>query len=70
MPQKAGIKGYLDALVDKDGLKTEVKITLTDRTLMKTGIYVVGMVIVSSVAFFTIRGIVKNMESVSSMKAV
>ncbi len=68
MPKKAGIKGYLDALVDEDGLKTEVKITITDQTLLKTGIYVVGMVVVSSVAFFTIRGIVKNMESVSQLK--
>lgn len=68
MAKKAGIKGYLDALVDEDGLKTEVKITITDQTLLKTGIYVVGMVVVSSVAFFTIRGIVKNMESVSQLK--
>lgn len=68
MAKKAGIKGYLDALVDEDGLKTEVKITITDQTLMKTGIYVVGMVIAGSVAFFTIRGIVKNMESVSQLK--
>ncbi|MEO9870348.1 MAG: hypothetical protein ABJQ69_03535 [Ekhidna sp.] len=66
MAKKAGLKGYLDALVDKDGLKTEVKITLTDQTLMKTAMYVVGMVVVSSVAFFTIRGIVKNMESIKS----
>lgn len=69
MAKKTGIKSYLDALVDKDGLKTEVKITLTDQTLMKTAMYVVGMVVVSSVAFFTIRGIVKNMESTSSIKA-
>lgn len=36
------IKDYLDALVDKEGLRTEVTITLTDETLIKTCLYLVG----------------------------
>lgn len=35
MEKKRNIKNYLDALVDKDGLKTEVTITMTDNTMRK-----------------------------------
>ncbi|WP_025741895.1 hypothetical protein [Aquimarina pacifica] len=33
--KKKNLKTYLDALVDKDGIKTEVTITMTDQTLIK-----------------------------------
>jgi uncharacterized lipoprotein NlpE involved in copper resistance len=40
--KKMNVKGYLDALVDKDGLRTEVTITLTNETLLKTSLYLVS----------------------------
>ncbi|MDN5201246.1 hypothetical protein QQ008_07730 [Fulvivirgaceae bacterium BMA10] len=58
--RKANLKNILDSLVDDDGLKTEVTITLTDGTLIKTSMYLVGTVIVGSLAFFAIRGIFNN----------
>ncbi len=33
--KKRNIQDYLNALVDKEGLKTDVKITLTDQSLWK-----------------------------------
>lgn len=44
--KKKNVKDYLDALVDKQGLKTEVTITLTDETLIKTSFYLVGTAII------------------------
>ena len=35
MAENRNIKDYLDALVDKDGIKTDVTVTLTDDMLMK-----------------------------------
>lgn len=66
--KKVSLKNYLDALIDDDGLKTEVTITLTDRTLTKAGIYLVGTVVLGTIAFFTIRGIVQNIEYISTHK--
>ena len=60
--KRRNVKNIIDSLVDDEGLRTEVTITLTDATLLRTGIYLVGTVVASSVAFFMIRGIVKNME--------
>lgn len=44
--KKKNVKDYLDALVDKQGLKTEVTITLTDETLIKTSFYLIGTAII------------------------
>jgi hypothetical protein len=44
--KKKNVKDYLDALVDKQGLKTEVTITLTDTTLIKTCFYLIGTAII------------------------
>ena len=35
MTQKRSIKDLIDGLVDKDGIKTEVTVTLTNQTLTK-----------------------------------
>lgn len=40
--KKKNVKDYLNALVDKEGLRTEVTITLTDQTLIKTALYLIG----------------------------
>lgn len=54
--KKRNISNILDALVDEDGLKTEVTITLTNRTLLKI---VIGM-LVSGVAIVIISQMLKN----------
>ncbi|WP_430409254.1 hypothetical protein [Kordia sp.] len=56
MPQKRSIKDLIDGLVDKDGLKTEVTITLTNQTLMK----VIIALLLSGVAIIVIANLVKN----------
>lgn len=53
---KKGIKEYLDALVDKEGLRTEVKITLTDETLWKIVAALLGV----GVGIVFIAHLVKN----------
>ena len=35
MAEKRSIKDLIDGLVDKDGIKTEVTVTLTNQTLTK-----------------------------------
>ena len=50
------IKNYLDALVDKDGLKTEVTITLTDQTLLK----IIGAFLLSGVTVVMLSHLIKN----------
>lgn len=51
------IKNLLDALVDDEGLKTEVTITLTDTTLVKTSLALIATVMIGSISFFTIKGL-------------
>ena len=51
------IKDYLDAIVDKEGLRTEVTITLTDDTLWK----VVGGLLAAGVGIVVAAHLVKNM---------
>ena len=54
---KKGVLDYLDNLVDDEGLKTDVEVTLTDRTLMNLALTIVASVAASSVAYFLIRKI-------------
>lgn len=49
------VKDYLDALVDKDGLRTEVTITLTDRTLIKTSAYLIGTAFLSTLIIYLVK---------------
>lgn len=49
------VKDYLDALVDKDGLRTEVTITLTDKTLLKASAYLIGTAFISTVIIYLIK---------------
>ncbi len=62
MAAKNGIGKWLDQLVDDDGLKTEITITLTDQTLAKVSAYLIGTIVIGSIAFFAIRGIANQME--------
>jgi len=54
--QKRNVKDYLDALVDKEGLRTDVTITLTDETLWKA----VGGLIAAGVGIALIAHLLKN----------
>ena len=54
--KKRNIKSYLDALVDKDGLKTEVTITMTSETTMKLVIALLG----SGLTIMLVYSLVKN----------
>lgn len=59
MPQqKRSIKGLLDNLVDKDGLKTEVTINITNRTLTRLSLTLLG----TGIAIVVIANIVKNLR--------
>lgn len=55
--QKRSIKDVVDALVDKDGLKTEVTITLTNQTLTK----VVLALLASGATIVLVAHLTKNM---------
>ncbi|MEN0050040.1 MAG: hypothetical protein AAF806_23455 [Bacteroidota bacterium] len=50
-----GVKDYLDALVNEEGLRTEVTVTLTDRTLIKTSVYLIGTAFVSTLLVFLVK---------------
>lgn len=63
MAKKTGLTKYLDSLVGEDGLQTEITITLTDKTMTKLTTYLTLTVILSSVAYFTIRGLAQSMTS-------
>lgn len=52
---KKGIKDYLDSLVDEDGLRTEVTVTLTNRTLLKVTLYLVGTSVISTIAIYMVK---------------
>ena len=63
MSQQRNLKGILDSIVDDDGIKTEVTVTMSDATLIKTSAYIIGATMLSSIGFFIIRGIFQNLQS-------
>jgi len=54
------LTNYLDALVDKDGLRTEVTVSLSDATLIKTSLYLIGTVAAGTLTFYLIRNHFKH----------
>lgn len=58
--KNVNIKDYIDALVDEDGLKTEVTVTLTRQTLGMASAYLVGTAAVST---FVVMGIISLMKT-------
>ncbi|EDP96542.1 hypothetical protein U8527_10530 [Kordia algicida OT-1] len=66
MPQKRSIKDLIDGLVDKDGLKTEVTITLTNQTLLK----VIIALLLSGIAIIVIANLVKNVVPDHQLTAI
>jgi len=61
------LKDYLDNVLSDEGLKTDIKITMSDQTLRKTSMYLVGSAFVITVMVFGIRGVVKNMEKMDQL---
>ena len=57
MTEKRSIKDLIDGLVDKDGLKTEVTVTLTNQTLTK----IVLALLASGATIVIVAHITKNM---------
>lgn len=55
------LKGYLDALVDNQGLRTEVTITLTNETLIKTSLYLIGTAAIIIFMVHTAKVVSKNL---------
>ena len=56
MQQKKGLlKTYLDKTFGDEGLKTDVKITLTPQTMIVFAAGIVGAVILGSISFYMIK---------------
>ncbi|WP_027395139.1 hypothetical protein [Aquimarina latercula] len=64
--KKRNLNNLLDALVDKDGLKTEVTITLTNQTLLKI---ILGMLL-AGVAIVVVANTVKNLFPNTQLAAI
>ena len=68
MPENRSIKDLLDGLVDKDGLKTEVTVTLTNQTLTK----IILALLASGATIVIVAHITKNMfpnHQISALQA-
>lgn len=64
--KKRNLNNLLDALVDKDGLKTEVTITLTNQTLLKI---ILGMLL-AGVAIVVVANTIKNLFPNTQLAAI
>ncbi|OED42503.1 hypothetical protein AB832_02995 [Flavobacteriaceae bacterium (ex Bugula neritina AB1)] len=64
--KRRNIGNILDALVDKDGIKTEVTITLTNQTLLKI---IMGLLL-SGVAIIVVANVVKNLLPNTQLAAI
>jgi hypothetical protein len=67
---KKTVKDYLDNVFSDEGLKSEITITMTDKTLRKTSVYLVGTAFVITLMVFGIRGVIRNMEKIDTIKGV
>ena len=67
---KRSVKDYLDNVFSDEGLKSDITITMTDKTLRKTSAYLVGTAFVITLMVFGIRGVVKNIEKMDTIKGV
>lgn len=56
MAEKRSVKQFLDALVDDKGLRTDVTVTMTDKTLWK----IIGGLIAAGVTIALIAHLLKN----------
>ncbi len=65
-PKKRNLGSVLDALIDKDGIKTEVTITLTNQTLFK----IIGGMLLSGIAVIVIANVLKNVFPNTQLEAI
>ena len=68
MPEKRSIKDLIDGLVDKDGIKTEVTVTLTNQTLTK----IVLALLASGATIVVLAHLTKNLfpnHQIASLQA-
>ncbi len=63
--KKKGIKGYLDTVFSEDGLKTDIKITVTNQTMLRVSAYALGTAFVITVMVFGVRSIVNQNTQVA-----
>lgn len=54
--KKKGLKYYLDSVVSEEGLRTDIKITLTNETLMKVSATLIGTALVICLIVRVING--------------
>ena len=64
-PKKSGILKYLDNTIGDDGLRTNVKITVTNETLLMIVGGAVAATVLSSVAYFMIKSFFKKPQLVT-----
>ena len=64
--QRRTVKDYLDSLVDDQGIKSEVTVTLTNGTLWKAAGTLVGSGLAITILVFVVKGIAKNIEQQST----
>jgi hypothetical protein len=62
-PKKGMLKTYLDKTFGDEGLKTDVKITLTNETVIKFIASVAGAVILGTLSYYMIKSMFANVNS-------
>ena len=67
---KRSVKDYLDNVFSDQGIKSDITINITDKSLQKTSAYLVGTALVITLMVFGIKGILKNMEKINPVKKV
>ena len=53
--ERRNFTGYLDALIDQDGFKTDLTVSIPRNNLLLIGGVVLGTVALSAIAWFSIR---------------
>lgn len=54
--KKKGLKEYLDSVVSDEGLRTDIKITITNDTLMKVSATLIGTALIICIMVRVING--------------
>ena len=60
--KQTGIKGYLDNVFSSDGLKTDIKISMTDDTYIKLISAGLAIAFGGSIIVFGLKAIIKNIQ--------
>ena len=60
---KKNLTGYLDALIDQDGFKTDLTVSIPKENLLQISAFLVGTVAVGAIAWFTIRAVFHKLQT-------